>query len=50
MRSRAVQLGTDLNLVEEAKVLVSKTLQVLEKAGMMLYLRAGNVKWTGENL
>jgi len=50
MRSRAVQLGTDLNLVEEAKVLVSKALQVLEKAGMMLYLRAGNVKWTGKNL
>ena len=50
MRSRAIQLGTDLNLDEEAKVLVSKALQVLEKAGMMLYLRAGNFKYTGENL
>jgi hypothetical protein len=50
MRSRAIQLGTDLNLDEEANVLVSKALQVLEKAGMILFLRAGNLKYTGENL
>jgi len=50
MRSRAIHLGTDLNFDEEAKVLVSKALQVLEKAGMMLFLRAGNFKYTGENL
>jgi len=50
MRSRAIQLGTDLNFDEEVKVLVSKALQVLEKAGMMLFLRAGNFKFTGENL
>lgn len=50
MRSRAIQLGTDLNLDEEAKVLVSKALQVLCKAGMMCYLCAGNFKYTGENL
>ena len=50
MRSRAIQLGTDLNVDEEAKVLVLQALQVLEKAGMMLFLRAGNFKCTGENL
>ena len=50
MRSRAIQLGADVNFDEEAKVLVSKALQVLEKAGMMLFLRAGNFKHTGENL
>lgn len=50
MRSRAMQLGTDLNLDGEAQVLVSKALHVLEKAGMMLFLRAGNFKCTGENL
>jgi hypothetical protein len=49
MRSRAIQFGTDLNVDEEAKVLVSKALQVLEKAGMLLFLRAGNFKCTGEN-
>jgi hypothetical protein len=37
-------------LDEEAKVLVSKALQVLEKGGMMLFLRAGNFKFTGEIL
>lgn len=50
MRSRAIQLGTDLNFDEEVKVLVSKALQVLEKADMMLFLREGNFKFTGENL
>ena len=50
MRSRAIQLGADVNFDEEAEVLVSKALQVLEKAGMMLFLRAGNLKHTGENL
>jgi hypothetical protein len=50
MRSRAIQLGTDLNLDGEAQVLVLKALQVLEKAGMMLFLRAGNIKRTGETV
>jgi hypothetical protein len=50
MRSRAIQLGTDLNLDREAQVLVLKALQVLEKAGMMLFLRAGNFKHTGETV
>jgi len=50
MRSRAVRLGTDLNLDVEVKVLVSVALQVLEKAGMMLFLCAENFKYTGENL
>jgi hypothetical protein len=50
MRSRAIQLGTDLNLDREAQVLVLKALQVLERAGMILFLRAGNFKRTGETV
>jgi hypothetical protein len=50
MRSRAIKPGTDLSLAGETQLLVSKALEALEKAGMMLFLRAGNLKYTGENL
>jgi hypothetical protein len=50
MRSRAVELGTDLSLAEEVQVLISKALKVLEKAGMICFLCLGSFRSTGEDL
>jgi hypothetical protein len=48
MRSRAMELGTDLNVDGEVQVLVSKALNVLEKAGMICFFCLGSFRPTGE--
>jgi hypothetical protein len=50
MRSRAMELGTDLSLAEDVQILVLKALEVLEKAGMICFLCLGTFRSTGEDL
>jgi hypothetical protein len=45
-----MELGTGYNVDEEVQILVSEVLQVLEKAGMIRFLRSGSFTSTGKNL